>query len=56
MPNIEIHGLELEESTQLKERIFNLFKIDGFVDEMVITTHPTMVENRYGTSHHHRRV
>lgn len=50
MPNVEIHGLPLEEARRTRSVVFNLLKGRSYVWDMVVTIYPTEVENRKGDS------
>ncbi|MCF7916577.1 MAG: hypothetical protein K9L61_02240 [Candidatus Omnitrophica bacterium] len=48
MPNIEIYGMGVNEATSMKKRIFDLFREDDFLDEMVVTIRKSIVEDYRG--------
>lgn len=49
MPNIEIHGLDLNVACQLQGKIFGIFADTSYVNEMVITIFATIVLDRNNT-------
>lgn len=50
MPNIEIHGLPLAEAREKRHKIFGAFSDKSYVDEMVVTIFPTVVQDKKGDS------
>ena len=50
MPNIEIHGLSLQEWNELRKKIFKLFEDKPYVDEMVVTVFQDAVFDKRGSS------
>ena len=43
MPNIEVHGFQRDEANVLRDRIFDTFKAESFVEEVVVTIYSTLV-------------
>jgi len=56
MPNVEIHGLYLTEAEDLRGRIFGLFQDKPYVEEMVVTIHPTAVKDVHGDDQPYLRL
>jgi len=56
LPNIEIHGLAMDQASQLRCRIFQLLKDKSYIDETVVTVYPDVVEDKNGNSQPFIRV
>ena len=56
MPNIEIHGLPGKEGDELSRKIFELFKHEIYIDEMVVTIFQDRVVDKKSSSQPFIRV
>jgi len=56
MPNIEIHGFSEKKAMELRSKIFNMFLGRPYIDEMVVTTFPTVVKDRRGNDQPYLRL
>ena len=50
MPNVEIHGMFLQEAVRLEKKIFKLFGDKPYIKEMVVTIYQTIVRDFKGNS------
>ena len=45
MPNIEIHGLLIDDAKKFRQYVFTAFRNESFLREMVVTIFPTEVKD-----------